>query len=207
MTEREGLAGIDPQQMLHFLQGKANARKLRLFGVACCRRIWNLLPEPWSRRAVRVAERFADGRADVEQLKEAGKKAGWAAAWAGQGAAAEAAAWVASAGGAEWVQLTAARAREAETGHATPSEFRCALLRDLFGNPCRPVTLHSTWRTSAVVSLAQAIYDRRAFKRMPELADTLEEAGCTGAAILAHCRLQGSHVRGCWVLDLLLGKE
>jgi hypothetical protein len=193
--------------MLHFLQGKATERKLRLFGVGCCRRIWDLLPEQWSRRAVQVAERYVDGGADVEQLKEAGKKAGWAAAWAGQGAAAEAAAWVASGGGAEWVEVTAARARSAETGNATHSEFQCALLRDLFGNPFRPVALDPAWRTSAVVSLAQAVYDRQAFKRMSELADALEEAGCAGAAIPAHCRSQGSHVRGCWVLDLLLGKE
>ena len=73
--------------------------------------------------------------------------------------------------------------------------------------PSASVALDPAWRTSAVVSLAQAVYDRRALKRMPELADALEEAGCTGAAILAHCRSPGSHVRGCWVLDLLLGKE
>ena len=95
----------------------------------------------------------------------------------------------------------------AETGNATYSEFQCALLRDLFGNPFRPVALDPAWRTSAVVALAQAVYDRRAFKRMPKLADALEEAGCTGAEILAHCQSQGSHVNGCWVLDWLLGKE
>jgi hypothetical protein len=58
-----------------------------------------------------------------------------------------------------------------------------------------------------VVKVAQAIYDERAFDRMSILADALEEAGCTDQDILAHCRSGGDHVRGCWVVDLVLGKE
>ena len=58
-----------------------------------------------------------------------------------------------------------------------------------------------------MVKLAQVIYDEHAFDRMPELADALEDAGCTNAEILAHCRQPGPHVRGCWALDLVLGKE
>jgi len=84
---------------------------------------------------------------------------------------------------------------------------QCHLLRDIFGNPFRPVTPDSTWLTSNVTALAQAIYDERAFDRMPILADALEDAGCTNQEILAHCRGVGAHVRGCWVVDLLLGKE
>ncbi|MBL8795193.1 MAG: hypothetical protein JNM56_14910 [Planctomycetia bacterium] len=81
------------------------------------------------------------------------------------------------------------------------------LFRDLFGNPFRPVTVNPAWLTSAVVSLAQAIYDERAFDRLPILADALEDAGCDHADILNHCRQPGEHVRGCWVVDLLLAKE
>jgi hypothetical protein len=55
--------------------------------------------------------------------------------------------------------------------------------------------------------MAQAIYDDRAFKQMPDLADTLEEAGCENAEILNHCRGPGPHVRGCWAVDAVLGKE
>src|SRR5437762_722095 len=55
--------------------------------------------------------------------------------------------------------------------------------------------------------LAQAVYEERAFERLPVLADALEEAGCTDAAILDHCRSPGPHARGCWVVDLLLGRE
>ena len=80
------------------------------------------------------------------------------------------------------------------------------LLRDTFGNPFFPITLDPAWLTPTVVSLAQSIYDERAFDRMPQLADALEQAGCADADVLGHCRLGGPHVRGCWVVDLLLGK-
>jgi hypothetical protein len=83
---------------------------------------------------------------------------------------------------------------------------QCTLLRCIFGNPFRSVTLDPSWLTCTVTSLAQAIYTDRAFDRLPILADALEDAGCTDADILAHCRGGGEHVRGCWVVDLLLGK-
>jgi hypothetical protein len=63
------------------------------------------------------------------------------------------------------------------------------------------------WLTSTVVSLVQAIYDDRAFDRLPILSDALQDAGCENEDILNHCRSGGTHVRGCWVVDLLLGKE
>jgi hypothetical protein len=78
---------------------------------------------------------------------------------------------------------------------------------DIFGNPFRPIAVDPRWRTSTVLALADGIYADRAFDRMPILADALEEAGCDSADVLAHCRGDGSHVRGCWVVDLLLGKE
>jgi hypothetical protein len=55
--------------------------------------------------------------------------------------------------------------------------------------------------------IAESIYDHRAFERMPELADALAAAGCSNPEILSHCRGPGPHVRGCWVVDLVLGKE
>jgi hypothetical protein len=83
-------------------------------------------------------------------------------------------------------------------------------IRDIFGNPFRPVAVDPdwlTWNGGTVPKLAQAIYDQRRFQDLPILADALEEAGCTNADILNHCRQPGEHVRGCWVVDLVLGKE
>ncbi len=79
-------------------------------------------------------------------------------------------------------------------------------MRDIFGNPIRPVVFDATWRTPSAVALAQAIYAERRFADMPILADALEEAGCTSADILDHCRQSSDHARGCWVVDLVLGK-
>jgi hypothetical protein len=84
-----------------------------------------------------------------------------------------------------------------------------AFLRCILGNPFRPVTLDPAWlawNDGTIQKLAQAIYDDRAFDRLPVLADALEEAGCDNAEILNHCRQLGEHVRGCWLVDLLLGK-
>ncbi|MBL8792846.1 MAG: hypothetical protein JNM56_02980 [Planctomycetia bacterium] len=82
------------------------------------------------------------------------------------------------------------------------------LLRDVFGPlPFRSAAVVTSWLTSTVVSVTTAIYEERAFERMPVLADALEDAGCDNADLLNHCRSDGPHVRGCFVVDLLTGKE
>jgi hypothetical protein len=73
--------------------------------------------------------------------------------------------------------------------------------------PPSNLTLNPSWLTLTVRQLTQAIYDEGAFERLPILADALEDAGCDNADILNHCRQPGEHVRGCWVVDLVLGKE
>jgi hypothetical protein len=83
------------------------------------------------------------------------------------------------------------------------------LLRDIF-NPFHPISLNLawlSWHDGMLLSMARQMYDSRDFTDMPILADALEEAGCTDQDILNHCRQTGEHVRGCWVVDLLLGKE
>jgi len=85
-------------------------------------------------------------------------------------------------------------------------KVQAALLRDVAGNLFCSTQLASSWRTQTVRQVAEAIYRERAFDRMPILADALEEAGCTNQDILAHCRQSGVHVRGCWVVDLILGQ-
>jgi hypothetical protein len=82
------------------------------------------------------------------------------------------------------------------------------LLRDIFGPlPFRDIAAHPSWLTTDVLALARGIYDDKAFDRMPILADALQDAGCDNPDILSHCRVEGwEHVRGCWVIDLLLGR-
>jgi hypothetical protein len=97
-------------------------------------------------------------------------------------------------------------------------EIQANLLRDIFGNPFGPQLASDlsweTWHDRTLPKLAQAIYDERDLPggrldttRFGVLGDALEDAGCTDTEILAHCRGPGPHVRGCWVVDLLLGKE
>jgi hypothetical protein len=81
------------------------------------------------------------------------------------------------------------------------------LINDIFGNPFRPVAFDPSWRTSTAVAIAKTMYDSRDFSAMPILADALEDAGCNHADILDHCRGAGPHVRGCWVVDLVLNKS
>jgi hypothetical protein len=92
---------------------------------------------------------------------------------------------------------------------AWSEEEKCqsVLLRDIFGNPFHPVVLDAAWLTPSVVELAQSVYDSQDFSTLPKLAHALEETGCTNAEILNHCRGPGPHVRGCWMVDLLVGKE
>jgi hypothetical protein len=103
-----------------------------------------------------------------------------------------------------------ARKRNRVRGRKEEEIAQCAILHDIFGNPFRPVALDPAWLQwdgGTVRKIAQAIYDDRAFDRLPVLADALEEAGCADRDLLDHCRSGGEHVRGCWAVDLLLGKQ
>ena len=93
---------------------------------------------------------------------------------------------------------------------ATEEVAQTEVLRDIVGNPFCKVTVDAawlTWNNRTVILLAQTIYDQQAFNHFPILADALEDAGCINTDILNHCRQQREHVRGCWVVDLLLGKK
>jgi hypothetical protein len=216
MTEAEWLASEDRQPMLEGFQGRFSDRKLRLFACACCRHIWGYLAEE-SRQALIIAEQYADGLIGREELDAAGDAAcGVVESAEGEAVGfathrdAELAALNApySAAGQEcvlgWPGRNETHPEQAAQEHAYFAE----LLRDIFGNPFHPVAFDPTWRTSDVLLLAQGIYDERAFDRMPILADALQDAGCDNEAILAHCRdATRPHVRGCWVIDRVLGKE
>jgi hypothetical protein len=85
-------------------------------------------------------------------------------------------------------------------------QAQCAILRDMFPKPFGSVTFSPCWRTDVVLALASQMYESRDFSAMPILADALQDAGCENEDILNHCRSEGVHVRGCWVIDLSLGK-
>jgi hypothetical protein len=88
----------------------------------------------------------------------------------------------------------------------TEQEAQSQFVREVFGNPFRPIAIDPSWRTSTVVALAHGIYDERTFDRMPILADALQDAACDNDDVLNHIRGNGPHVLGCWALDALLGK-
>ncbi len=87
------------------------------------------------------------------------------------------------------------------------SSILAARLKDILGNPFHPININPSWLTSTVLSLANGIYNEKAIDRMQILADALKDAGCDNEDILNHCRQPGAHVRGYWVVDLLLAKQ
>ncbi|MCE9568115.1 MAG: hypothetical protein K8U57_39435 [Planctomycetes bacterium] len=82
-------------------------------------------------------------------------------------------------------------------------------MRDIFGNPFhKSLKIDKRWASDTVLSLAKHIYESRDFSAMPILADALQDAGCDNEDILNHCRDEKQiHVRGCWIVDLILGKS
>ncbi len=216
MTEAEWQAATDPKAMLRFLEGKVSDRKLRLFGVLCCQDFIALL-DPRSLKALNAAGRFADGRlgssglsralthaTQALQESEGGLRQGeLVIKWLChknmsqcEGIARESA---------EYTAAQQPRHMRNATRRVARSR-RASAIRDIFGNPFRPVTADPSWLTSTVLALAEGIYVDRAFDRMPILADALQDAGCENEDILNHSRQPGEHVRGCWAVDLLLGK-
>jgi len=107
----------------------------------------------------------------------------------------------------DWSETHAEHEAAEDEGRRSELIAQVSLLRDIFGNPFRPVAVDPEWLTSTVVALARGIYDDRAFDRLPILADALQDAGYENEDVLNHCRGPGPHVRGCWVVDLLLGKD
>jgi hypothetical protein len=201
MTEEEWLESTNCQELLAYLKGKASPRKLRLFACACARRYWDELPDKRSRRAVEISERYADRIASKNNLDtaRANAKAAYLAAlrtnhvWAAL-AVTESDPWIAAA------TLAGTWANSERHGLAV-------LLRDIFGNPFRPVVPEPSWLTPGLTVMARGIYEDRAFVHLPVLADALEEAGCTDPDLLGHLRGPGPHLLGCWAIDLILRKS
>jgi hypothetical protein len=221
MTDEEWLSCCIPEQMVELLNPQQSDRKLRLFAAACCRRIWHLLTDIRGRRIVEISELYADQRASYELLVETvdQAKSSSRATWATKCAAAvRCASYAASRDRYVRASLEAAEASAASEPEPSNAiaynalrfpeyQAQARFLRDIFGNPLRLVQFDPQWRTANVVDLARTIYEERAFERLPILADALMDAGCADEQVLQHCRSEGPHVRGCWVVDLVLGKE
>ena len=210
MTEREWLTCRDPIAMLNDLGVAPDDRKAVLLVLAYLDRIWGMtVPSPirdWAEQA-RLA---VEGRGDPATFRASEEEACHYIGACGPGYLRE--------GISPWAcealagLFFFAQAEEDEWEPATEPEQLAEMaiqadhVRDIFGNPFRPATVDLAWLIPKVVDLARFIDEDRAFDRMPELADALEEAGCIDAEMLSHCRSRADHVRGCWVIDAILGK-
>ncbi len=221
MTEEEWNATQSRFPIFEYLEGNASQRKLRLFACACVGRIRPLLPTDLFHPALFAAEGYADGNTSSDELKSIATEAYYSSTGPDyphdvvideltRSAVNQLTGHLGDAF--ETMVGTSGYALEAVGGSPTRPDkneerAQCLLLRDIFGNPFRPVVADSAWLTPTVQSIAAAIYADRAFDRLPILAYALEEVGCTNADVLLHCRQPAEHVRGCWVVDLVLGKE
>jgi hypothetical protein len=233
MTEAEWLYGDNLQAKVHYLGQGYSFRKARLFAVACGRAAsWS--DQPALRRVLDGLERLADNprRADRAALYRAFRQASDLLAtgfFTPDEFAAEGVEWsfraapdrvmniaVAFCAQEESRIATEARRRDFDW-HPDPAEQYAIeqvvlrqyepFLHDIVGNPFQAVRWQRAWRTADVLGVARSIYEESAFDRLPVLADALMDAGCEDEQVIGHCRGDGPHVRGCWVVDLALGKK
>jgi hypothetical protein len=199
MTEKEWLACDDPNPMIGHLQRrkhKPSDRKLRLFIIALWRRFQatddrTKAAEPslfdLMGNGLEAAEQMVDGLLQDYEFQSCWLFTNPSLRWAVQ------------------QSLT-----HPSLHGVVQKKIQVAILHDVVGNPFRLITINPnwlTWNDGTIRRIAQGIYEERAFDRLPILADALTDAGCDHADLLNHCRSEGPHVKGCWVVDLLLGKE
>jgi hypothetical protein len=210
MTEAEWLASENPQLMLRegiavLSEKDSLSRQRDLLCVACARLMWHLLAED-----VKAAMEWKEATAgrgyedDYEAWEEHGRNVKYATDCDGTREQIMApyiveAAWLS--------EFSVAFHHLCRLSFVDSPRRLADLLRDIFGNPFRPVTFDPACRTSTVIALASQMYESRDFSTMPILADALQDAGCDNEDVLNHCRdAKQTHVRGCWVVDLVLGK-
>jgi hypothetical protein len=235
MTERDWLTSADPLGMLDELfplrgvdSTEPQPRRSRLYLIACARRAWGSLPGV-CRAVVTAAERvYARRETDRKLRDEVYPHAEALVHCRGEAEAVNAI-------GRGLVDLGHARAADVwadadvESGrwsgfahlafypfyrstpnyHRIPAELHSAeLLREVFGNPAaRRPPLEAAWFTENVVRLAAHADAAADFAVLPILADALQEAGCDRADVLDHLRGTCPHVRGCWVIEEILGRR
>jgi hypothetical protein len=197
-------------------------RKARLFASAACRALGRWVSHPAAVEALEANDRFADTGKTKAALKRArqGVRAArhkmdehipegvafhypirYEALWSVEVACSENVPHAAAEYAARTLRMAEDVREETSRRQLYPA------YRDIGGHLLHLIAFDPSWRTSTAVGLARTLYETRDFGAMPILADALEEAGCDDATILSHCRGDGPHVRGCWVVDLILGKS
>jgi hypothetical protein len=222
MTENEWLECEDPYELLRSLSRDSTLtisalpshRQLRLFAVSCAK----LLAAEFVDGRTRIAIEYAEQSVDRNQMEAARllREIRSMCSTETYGSDSIEGFLALVMGDIDALHAASEAARIADRwmtrDYANHSRTQKTQLRhqfhDIFGNPFRRVAFDPNWRTATAVGLAQTMYDARDFNAMPILADALQDAGCEDAAILGHCRdANGVHVRGCWVVDLVLGKS
>ena len=208
MTEDIWTSASHPDVLLDWLNNQpGNDRKLRLFCHACCCRIMPANPNAAYLHALRSIEDLADGSVSDDALRRIGEEIMivhddldriYAFAISLR---------------IPWDAVSrrdslreVVRAGVLFRGPDEPIK-QCFLIREIVGNPFRPIDIDPNWRTTAVLDLAQTIYNEWMLERIPILVDALMDAGCNDQAILGHFSQPAPHVKGCWALDRLLGKS
>jgi hypothetical protein len=212
MTEAEWHVCADPEATLSACLQRGTVRKARLLAVACCYRLVSYLPliagterddllnALCDRADQPIPDNWTDAICDDYDFVRTFDGVD------GFGEIVDSYMMITAGGLAGGLK----HAKYAAEGNGAQDESspQAALIRCLFGNPFRPVAFSPEWRTDTAVALACQMYESREFGAMPILADALQDAGCEDEQILLHCRdTNTTHVRGCWVVDLVLGKE
>jgi hypothetical protein len=231
MTEAEWLACADPTPMLTLLRGKVSDRKLRLFACACWRRFYPLSEEKKQfRQGIESAERFAEGTANENDIDKVTNNL--LAGNYPRSVTMLADAWVYASRASDYVAdtlgykvigrpLRGGVQRDLmfylQSNVAGEKEKQSSIIRCICGNPFRPsLSLPPAvlaWNDGTIRRIAECICEHRKLpegtldnSRLAILADALLDAGCDDDALMQHCRGEGPHVRGCWAIDLILGK-
>jgi hypothetical protein len=230
MTEQEWLTETARPQWLialpmytgAFARTKKGKRKLLLFAVGCCRMMDGLLWDDRLRNAIEVAERYADGLATDEERSAAAVAAAPLSLGTYSGNTPDSRRATVGSLAYDVVGQKPAHAALGQTAMPIPlgglalpdgrtgKALLCDVIREVFGNFINPAVAEKhwlRWNDRTIPRLAQAIYDEKDWDRMGVLADALVDAGCSDDSILTHLRGPGPHVRGCWAVDLLLGRS
>jgi hypothetical protein len=211
--EVEWLACDRPAEIVLWRDARTSPRKLRLFCAAACRAVAKRGTDPRVLEAIDTVERFADGQASVEELLRAGRGAQHVIA-SFTGITLDSAPYAAMQAAEEQFRpesVVAAVMTHPREDRGALAVRLAGLYRDVVGNPFRPLPALAeevlAFNGGVLGQLARSIYDEHDFTAMPVLGDALEEAGCVDPFVLSHCHSSGEHTRGCWVVDVVLGRR